>query len=58
MPLREGVRCLAAQIFLGNLLIELDAVGSVLCHGPSSPESSAAGLIAQSHSVRSERPTP
>ncbi|MDF2810724.1 MAG: hypothetical protein K0S56_1755 [Microvirga sp.] len=33
------VQRLAAQIFLNHLSLEVDAVGAVLCNGPSSFES-------------------
>jgi hypothetical protein len=49
---------LAAEILLRNLPLELDAVGSVLCHGPSSSESPAARSITENHPVRPEGPTP
>jgi hypothetical protein len=40
------------------LPFELDAVGSMLCHGPSFSESPAARSIAESQPVHPEGPTP
>jgi hypothetical protein len=58
VPLREPVQRLAAQILLLHLPFELDAVGSMLCHRPSSSESPAARSIVENHPVRPEGPTP
>ncbi|MET4529428.1 hypothetical protein, partial [Bradyrhizobium sp. JR18.2] len=49
---------LAAQILLRHLPFELDAVGSVLCHGPSSSESPAVRSITESQPVPPGGPTP
>ena len=58
MPLRQAVQCLAAQEFLSDLSLELNAVGSVLCHGLLSFESPASRSIHSRPPVRLKGPTP
>ena len=55
---RAGDQGLAPEILLADLSLEFDAVGSMLCHGPSSSESPAARSITESRLVRPEGPTP
>jgi hypothetical protein len=58
MALRQSMKRLASQIFLGDLALELDGVGTVLGHGLSSFESPAYWSNLKLGSVRPQGPTP
>jgi hypothetical protein len=65
MPLRVGMQCLAAQILLGNLLLELNAAGSVLRMGLHPPKAQLPGQLLKAirplrraHSNQGDRAVP